>query len=136
MKVTVEEVRADLDGITRRIAAIGPAVGRALGEAVIASSEPYVPWRTGRLASSVTLNVREDGTGEVRWTAPYAEECYYASRPFSRRIHPLATARWFEAAKAADSPAWIAAAQGAVKTGASAHENGGLRKDGRTAWKN
>ena len=134
MRVTVEDVRTDLYGITRRIAAIGPAIGRAVGEAVIASSEPYVPYRTGRLASSVTLDVREDGTGEVRWTAPYAEECYYAARPFSRRVHPLATARWFEAAKAADGPAWIAAAEGALHA-AGANENGGIRKDGRTAWK-
>ena len=57
------------------------------------------------------------------------------------RIHPLATARWFEAAKASDGPAWIAAAQEAVNGGGGAgggpNENGGIQNNtgGRMAWK-
>lgn len=135
MRITAAVTQDSISGIARRMTVLGPAVGRALGEAVIRSSEPYVPYRTGRLASSVTLDVGEDGAGEVRWTAPYAQECYVASRPFSKKVHPLATARWFEAAKAADGPLWIAAAQEAVGRGAGSNENGGIGKDGTTLWK-
>ena len=141
MRITAAVTEENVGGIARRLASLGPAVGQVLGEAVIRSSEPYVPYRTGRLASSVTLEVGDDGTCAVRWTAPYAAECYYADRTFSRRIHPLATARWFEAAKASDCPAWIAAAQEAVNGGGGAgggpNENGGIQNNtgGRMAWK-
>ena len=73
----------------------------ALGKAVLASCEPYVPYRTGRLARSGTAS-----GGIVSWTAPYAHDCYYAQRPFRREKHPLATAGWFEAAKAVDRDVW------------------------------
>lgn len=41
----------------------------ALGKAVLASCEPYVPYRTGRLARSGTAS-----GGIVSWTAPYAHD--------------------------------------------------------------
>ena len=140
MKITAAVAGNDLGAIAKRLADLGPAVGQTVGEAVIRSSEPYVPYRTGRLASSVSLTVR-DGGAEVRWDAPYAAECYAAARPFGKKFHPLATARWFEAAKAADGPQWIAVAQAAVGAelakGAKGakNENGGIGKDGRTLWK-
>lgn len=73
----------------------------ALGKAVLASCDPYVPYRTGRLARSGTAS-----GGIVSWTAPYAHDCYYANRPFRREVHPLAVAGWFEAAKAVDLEIW------------------------------
>ena len=74
---------------------------QALRQAVLTSSTPYVPYRTGALSNSGT--VTEDG---VVWTADYAQKCYYAKRPFSKTHHPLAQAGWFEAAKAVDLDTW------------------------------
>ena len=96
-----------LSGVGRSILENLPFAARALAEAVAASSDPYVPYRTGRLAKSAVIE--QDGEGpaaRVCWTAPYAAECYRAERPFRKTVHPLATARWFEAAKSADAGLW------------------------------
>lgn len=77
----------------------------ALGRAVLTSCEPYVPYRTGELARSGTAS-----GGIISWSAPHAHDCYYAQRPFRREKHPLATAGWFEAAKAVDLAVWRRAA--------------------------
>ncbi len=78
---------------------------RALEEAVLSSCEPFVPYRTGRLCKSG----RAVGDGRVVWAADYARDCYYAGRPFSRKVHPRACARWFEAAKGECLGQWKAA---------------------------
>ena len=86
MRVTVESVRFDGAGIAGRLGERLPAMTRALGEAVMEASEPYVPYRTGALCRSVSLSPGADGrSAEVRWSVPYAAECYYAARPFSKR---------------------------------------------------
>ena len=82
----------------------------ALGAAVLASCTPYVPYRTGALCRSGKVLTG----GIVSWTAPYAHDCYYAARPFSREKHPLATAGWFEAAKAVSLDEWRQAAARAI----------------------
>ena len=111
MRVTVESVRFDGAGLAGRLGERLPAMTRALGEAVTEACEPYVPYRTGALCRSVSLSLGTDGTSaEIRWDVPYAAECYYASRPFSKRVHPHACARWAEAARAESAPAWVRAA--------------------------
>lgn len=98
VKWNMPAVRADLEKRTL------PGL-RALETAVLESCEPYVPFRTGELCRSGHAS-GTGYTGSVTWSAPHAAECYYASRSFGRRIHPHATARWFEAAKAADLESW------------------------------
>ncbi len=76
-----------------------PAAVSALAENVIASCEKYVPYRTGWLMRSCQVEDSTSFSKKVVYTASYASECYYATHPFSKKRHPLATARWFEAGK-------------------------------------
>ena len=104
MEVVMTNLAVDLSGLDALVQSRIPAAVRVLGEAVRSSCDPYVPYRTGRLANSAVLESSGDGTGaSLTWTAPYASECYYASRAFNQKIHPHACAHWFEAAKAADN---------------------------------
>lgn len=99
------EVTIRADGIGDMISGRIPAASAALQRAVIASCEPFVPYRTGELCRSASASgVGRNGT--VVYTAPHASLCYYADRPFSRKHHPHACARWFEAAKSADLERW------------------------------
>ena len=82
-----------------------PSALRRLENAVLASSEPYVPYRTGELCRSGHPS-GNGHVGQVTWSAPHASECYYARRSFGKKFHPHATSRWFEAAKAADLEQW------------------------------
>lgn len=74
---------------------------QVLRQAVLTSSTPYVPYRTGALSNSGTVT-----DGGVAWTADHAQKCYYARTSFSKAKHPLAQAGWFEAAKSADGELW------------------------------
>ncbi|MBE6568910.1 MAG: hypothetical protein E7658_01660 [Ruminococcaceae bacterium] len=85
------------------------SAAQALRQAVLTSCTPYVPYRTGELFRSGAVT----DTGVI-WTADHARKCYYAKRPFSRSVHPLAQAGWFEAAKAADLALWCETAARAV----------------------
>ena len=90
-----------------------PGASLRLQQAVIASCEPFVPYRTGELCRSAVTE-GEGMSGKVVYTAPHASMCYYADRPFSRKVHPQACAHWFEAAKAADLAAWTDAVAAAL----------------------
>lgn len=78
-----------------------PQAKRALAQAVLAASEPYVPYNTGELCRS-----GQAGDGTVTYTAGHAAKCYYSSRPFRKTKHPQACAQWFEAAKAVSLEDW------------------------------
>lgn len=93
---------------------------RLLERAVLASCNPYVPYYTGNLCSSGHVS-GVGNNGEVTYSADYASECYYASRPFNKKKHPKATSRWFEAAKADDLDKWISVA----KSGLCGSNDGG-----------
>lgn len=60
-------------------------------------SSPYVPFRTGMLEKSGILGT-EIGSGEVRWTAPYAAAQYYNTAD-TRRYDPMRGGHWFERMK-------------------------------------
>jgi len=90
-----------------------PGALRVMEAAVLKSCEPYVPYRTGELCRSGHPS-GAGSEGAVTWSASHAAECYYASRSFGKKIHPHATARWFEAAKAADLESWRRAAAAAL----------------------
>lgn len=108
VKVTISADRIG-NALTARI----PSASHRLQEAVIASCDPFVPYRTGELCrSAVPMGSGADGM--VVYTAPHAALCYYAERPFSKKVHPQACAHWFEAAKAADLAKWAAAAASAL----------------------
>ena len=109
-------VTVSADGIGEALRSRIPAASARVQQAVIASCDPFVPYRTGELCRSVSAS----GVGEhgmVVYTAPHAALCYYAERPFSRRYHPHACARWFEAAKAAELSKWVQTAADALTGG-------------------
>ena len=101
LKITVSA-----SGIGNALLSRIPNASRQVQQAVIASCEPFVPYRTGELCRSAVA-VGTGTEGMVVYTAPHASLCYYADRPFSGKHHPRACAHWFEAAKAADLSRWI-----------------------------
>ena len=93
--------KIDISGISARVQRASAAAQARLCETVLADCAEYVPYRTGKLCSSGKV-----GAGIITWTTDYARECYYADRIFSKKAHPKATARWFEAAKSANLAGW------------------------------
>ena len=89
------------------IAAKSESALRYLAEEVVRSCEPYVPYRTGWLMRCVRIEPETASSRRIVYYADYASECYHADHPFSKKRHPLATARWFEAAKSTDLSEWI-----------------------------
>ena len=77
-----------------------------LDNEVLKDCDPYVPFRTGKLAQSGITGTKI-GSGKVIYSAAHAKGCYYAvNRRFSKSAHPQACAQWFEKAKAAKCKAW------------------------------
>lgn len=106
-------ITVSTSGIGEALLSRIPTAEEKLRGAVIKSCEPYVPYRTGELCRSAV----SEGTGSdgrVVYTASHAALCYYASRPFSKKAHPLACAHWFEAAKSADLDSWISTVASAL----------------------
>ncbi len=103
-------VAVNAGGLSEKLGNRQRDASRVLEEAVLASCEPFVPYRTGRLCNSG----RAVGDGRVVWAADYAHDCYYANRAFSKKHHPRACARWFEAAKGECLGGWKSAAAGAM----------------------
>ncbi len=63
---------------------------------------PYVPMDTGTLANDAVQYGVENEAGVIRHTAPYANKHYNGiGLRHSKEKHPLATAKWDEAAKKA-----------------------------------
>ncbi len=109
VKVTIRA-----DGIGNHLRGRIPSAVQAVGRAVIASCEPFVPYATGELCHSAVFLPAEEGTGTVVYRASHASLCYYAEREFSRKHHPQACAHWFEAAKAVDLEKWRKIAASAI----------------------
>ena len=65
--------------------------------------DPWTPMKTGTLAhDAVSYHTEDNTTGVIRYSAPYAVPVYYGvGRRFRTEKHPLATAKWDEAAKQA-----------------------------------
>ncbi len=101
VKVTIRA-----DNLGERLRGRIPVAVRAVGEAVIASCEPFVPYDTGELCHSASFVSLGDGHGAVVYDAAHASLCYYAERAFRKERHPQACAHWFEAAKAIDLEKW------------------------------
>lgn len=81
----------------------------ALDAAVLRDCAPYVPRRTGQLVGS-----GRSEAGAVVYDAPHARRVYYGNgMRFSRAHSPLASAQWFEKAKAAHGAQWVEEARAA-----------------------
>lgn len=82
-----------------------------LDNEVLKDSSQYVPFRTGNLMKSgITGTVI--GSGEIKYNAPYARRMYYGVNfHFRKDKHPLATAQWFEKAKAQYKEEWLKSVQ-------------------------
>ena len=86
-----------------------------LDNEVVKDCTPYVPMRTGQLFRS-GITGTDYGSGVVKYTAPYAHNCYYGvNTKFSKLHHPKACAQWFEPAKAVNKKKWISGAKKIVK---------------------
>ncbi len=56
---------------------------------------PYTPYKTGMLDNTVVIT-----PGQIEHTVPYARYQYYGERfHFSKEQHPLASAKWDQAAE-------------------------------------
>lgn len=95
-------VKITLDGIIKEVEKKQKAANPKLCEIVLSSCEEYVPYKTGKLCSS-----GKAGDESVKWTAEYARKCYYGCGEFSKKTHPKATSKWFEAAKSSSLDLWI-----------------------------
>lgn len=62
---------------------------------VLRLSEPYIPKRTGMLIDSGILGT-DIGSGEVKWTVPYARRQYFSPRKPGSQTGPLRGPHWFE----------------------------------------
>lgn len=96
-------VQVNIGGIAQKLGQQKETVQKELCVMVLSSCGEYVPYRTGFLYSSGKIT--DMG---IAWTADYAGKCYYNDRTYSKKAHPKATARWFEAAKSAHLNEWIA----------------------------
>lgn len=99
-------VTCNLSGIKNAVSVSASLSAKTLSERILSDCGQYVPYRTGALFRSGHTSADGDGY-RVVWDASYASECYYASRSFSRKRHPKATARWFDAAAEARGENWV-----------------------------
>jgi len=85
-----------------------PDAARIVAETAAERMDPFVPMKTGRLASSASAAV-EGGDGVVRYPVGYAGQVYHGDGwRFSRERHPLASSHWDRAMIAAGGGAFIA----------------------------
>lgn len=94
--------------IPKAVKRFSPKYKRAqawLDNEVLKDSDPYVPFRTGKLAQSGIIGT-VIGSGKIIYNAPYAKKMYYGNHNFNKSKHPQASSQWFEKAKAAKKSAW------------------------------
>lgn len=118
VKLEMPEVKELLEEIG--LAPMG-TVQKAIDGALLKISEPYVPFRTGRLMGT-GYDYTVLGSGEIvyephdpRTDYMYAGRVWYGDdMNFNKAVHPLATSRWVEKAYEAKSEEVIKAAKEAL----------------------
>ena len=110
MRLEVAEMAVDVQGMID--AERGDAFWQYAAETWHGLYAPYVPWDTGALYRQVEIS-----PAEIWHTVSYAERMYEGGYDFRKDVHPLATGRWDEAAKAARLPLLVAAMQEYVDAG-------------------
>lgn len=92
------------------------AATKALGDAVLESSTPYVPYDTGATTKSGKVTMDGDTKALITWDTKYSRYIYYGtSMNFQKTHHPKARAQWFEGAKAVDLAAWVKTVDNTLK---------------------
>ena len=76
----------------------------------------YIPKDTGALENTVVITSAES-EGSITHTQPYAESVYLHNRRYRKDKHPLATARWDEAAAPTQKPKLIKSMQAYIDSG-------------------
>lgn len=108
--VTVSEIHIDVQGHLNRV--------RSDKFWTFAATEwkrlydPYVPYRTGTLANTVTIT-----PGQIEHTVPYAAYIYNGNFRFRKDQHPKASRRWDKAAEPTQKPKLIHSMQAYVDSG-------------------
>ena len=83
----------------------------ALCNVIIRDTDPFVPFDTGMTAGSV-MDASDKENGLIIYDTPYARKIYYGDAiHFHKDHHALATARWFEHAKAENLETWLEVAK-------------------------
>lgn len=93
------KIKVDISGVSKKASKIcrNEGLGRFAAESFARLMTPYVPMDTGTLSQSYSTEPYK-----VIYNQPYAHRLYEGKGfNFSREKHPLATAHWDEAAKAA-----------------------------------
>ncbi|WP_298578719.1 minor capsid protein [uncultured Olegusella sp.] len=104
---------SDLKGLQRKFSTQRLRnINRALTQRVAFDSNRYVKVDTGDLKNSAQLASDQEAT----WNTPYARYAYYTGTP-NRSINPLASLKWFEAAKAKRAKQWAELVKGLVLGG-------------------
>lgn len=85
--------------VTGRINAVLAQKQKLIDSEVLRLCSPLIPFRTGTLERSGTLGT-VIGSGEVKYTVPYAREQYYNTAT-TRNYDPNRGAKWFERMKTA-----------------------------------
>lgn len=86
-----------------------------MDQQVLKDSNFFAPEDEENLIKSA-LNASTIGEGLIRWSTPYSRRLYYNPQyNFSKDKNPNAGGMWFERAKAAKLPAWIALAKTTYK---------------------
>lgn len=105
----------DENGTRQRLENAKQRAQKTLDSAVLQDSNYYCPLDTSALQKSAIMDT-VIGTGEVKWTTPYAKKQYYNWKGTSERSHnrnPNASDKWFETAKANRVKEWENLARGA-----------------------
>lgn len=76
-----------------------------LNEAIIQDTEQFVPMDTGELRRSATIHNSGDLSGDIEYTAPYADYVY-ENEAFDYTT-PGTGSHWFDKAKATYGQKWI-----------------------------
>ena len=97
--------------VAKRMEGIGGKALLWLKNEVAKDSEPFVPLRSGILTRSVMASIRTPDDALI-YNTIYARRMYYGDHyAFRRDVHPQASARWFEKAKAIHKPKWLKGVQ-------------------------
>jgi hypothetical protein len=88
------------------LAQITKVAHAALDSQIIKDTDPFVPFRTGMLASSPIRAGSQ--VGLIEYKTPYARSCYYGVNwNFRKVFHPQATHHWLEKAKVIWFRQWV-----------------------------
>lgn len=108
-------IRVDIDfgDIRKKLLRGVDRAQHVLDQAIMADTDPYVPFQEGTLSGSV---LRSSSPGMLVYDTAYARRLFYNPQySFSRSFHPLAGGDWFGRSKADNKDKWIADVERVMK---------------------